>query len=266
LAAFTRHVDFTPSSVPSLALWVRSDVGVETDAAGRVNAWRDQSGEDNHLLQATLSAQPVYMLAQLNGLPVLRFDGPNDTLAFTSRLDGTIRAVFAVLKENGTQSWRVFLGDATKDDFYPGSSTFWSSYTNPAVLNGETWLNGVPVNGTTTNRPQSMSVLSVLTTAGVTADRLFSGKSNYPWLGDVAELIVYTQPLTASQRKSIEDYLTLKYAPFVGTAGAPEFSPNGAAFTDSVEVSLTTPTPGAEIRYTIDLTSRTSARRSTRSR
>ena len=86
-----------------------------------------------------------------------------------------------------------------------------------------------------------MSVLSLLTTAGVTADRLFSGKSNYPWLGDIAELIVYTQPLTASQRKSVEDYLTLKYSPFVGTAGAPEFSPNGGAFAGSVEVALTTP-------------------------
>ena len=174
--------------------------------------------------------------------------------------------MFAVLKQNGTQSWRMFLGDVTKDDFYPGAMPCGSQSANPAVLNGETWLNGVLVNGTTTNRPQTMSVLSVLTTAGVTADRLFSGKSSSPWLGDIAELIVYTQPLTASQRKSIEDYLTLKYAAFVGTAGAPEFSPKGGAFTDSVEVSLTTPTPGAEIHYTTDLSDPTTTRRSTAAR
>ena len=37
------------------------------------------------------------------------------------------RAVFAVLKQSGAQSWRQFMGDGTKDDFSPGPATFWSS-------------------------------------------------------------------------------------------------------------------------------------------
>ena len=102
--------------------------------------------------------------------------------------------------------------------------SIWGS-ASPLVTAGQTWLNGVAVDGTTTNRPQTMSVLSVLTTGGVSADRLFAGKTNYPWVGDIAELVVYTQPLTSSQRKSVEDYLALKYAAYVGTAGAPEFTP-----------------------------------------
>ncbi len=101
-----------------------------------------------------------------------------------------------------------------------------------------------------------MSVLSVLTTAGRDgrpAVRRAEG-NDLPWIGDIAELLIYTQPLTSCQRKSIEDYLTLKYAAFVGTAGVPEFSAErGGTFTGSVECHAQTPTPGAEIRYTTDM-------------
>src|SRR5262249_2679177 len=125
-------------------------------------------------------------------------------------------------------------------------------WTSPSILNGQTWLNGVAVDGSLTNRPMAMSVLSVLTTAGVTADRLFSGKSNVPWIGDIAELVIYDQPLTNEQRTSVEQYLALKYGLNVGPVAPPEFAPNGGTFTDSVEVALSSPTPGAVIRYTTD--------------
>jgi hypothetical protein len=242
-----------PRIPPGLALWVRSDAGVTADG-GTVSLWADQSGNGNDLVQATTASRPQLVAGEANGLPVLRFDGTNDSLAFTTRLDGTIRAVFAVLRQSSpAASYRVLLGDTTKNDFYPGASQWWTSgYTNAYITGGETWVNGVLVNGTTTNRPQTLSVLSLVTTGGVTADRLFAGKANSPWMGDIAELIVYSQPLTASQRKSVEDYLALKYAAYVPVAGAPEFTPNGAVFTDSVEVSLSSPSPGVEIRYTTD--------------
>src|SRR5262249_51597034 len=173
-----------------------------------------------------------------------------DSMAFTTRLDGNIRAVFAVLKQSGDYSWRVFLGDSIKDDFSPGWMTWWGGYENPFIRDGEMWVNGAAVIGETTTRPQTMSVVSIVPTGGVTADRLFQGKSNAPWIGDIAEVIGDTQPITSSERKSIEDYLDIKYKAYEATAGAPEFTPNGATFTDSVEVSIRTPTPGAQIHYT----------------
>src|SRR5262249_44400275 len=88
---------------------------------------------------------------------------------------------------------------------------------------------------------------------GVSADRLFwSPQGNAPWIGDIAELIVYTQPLTSFQRKAVEDYLTLKYAAYVGTAGAAECTPDGGTVRDSGAGDAVSPTPGAEIRYTTD--------------
>jgi hypothetical protein len=253
LVTFTEASDFSPATIPGLALWTRSDAGLVADSARRVSEWRDQSPRANHLVQSVFSTRPSWEGGEANGLPVVRFDGEDDFLWFTSRLDGTIRAVFAVLRQNDANAtWRQFLGDAQKDDFYPGWKAFWGA-ASPAVLNGETRLDGVPKDGTHELRPATkLAVLSVTTTAGVTADRLFRGKSNYPWVGDIAELVIYDRALTSSERKSVEDYLALKYAAYIITAAAPEFTPNGGRFDDQVEVSIRTATPGAEIRYTLD--------------
>ena len=72
-----------------------------------------------------------------------------------------------------------------------------------------------------------------------------------PWLGDLAELVVYDRALTAAERKGVEDYLLAKYG--IGEQVAtPSISPAGGVFADSVEVSLQTQTAGAQIRYTLD--------------
>ena len=247
-ATFLRSTDFSPASVAGLALWARSDAGVERDAAGRVDTWRDQSGQANHVVQSTVVARPVLVPGGAGGLPVLRFDGSNDVMQFTTRLSGTIRAVFMVFKEaTPAPVWRGVLGDPSTTHFSPGWSALWYGDASPHVLSGETWLNGVMVNGTTTNRPKTMSVLSVLTTGGVTADRVLPGLQ-----GDLAEVLIYTEPITSVQRKSLEDYLVLKYAPYTGTAAAPVIAPSGGTFTDTQEVALSSPTPGATIRYTLD--------------
>src|SRR5262249_51770068 len=245
--------DFSPRSVPGLGLWVASDAGIGGDSAGRVSVWRDLSGLGNDLTQATLASQPVMVPGAQNGLPVLRFDGSSDWMQFTSRFDGTIRGVFAVLRENPLSTWRTFLGDSSTFHFYPGWQTWWTGgYASPFVTGGQFSVNGAVVDGTTTNRPTSMSVVSLVTTGGVSADRLFwSPQGNAPWIGDIAELIVYTQPLTSFQRKAVEDYLALKYGLYTSypwTVGAPRITPGSSVFETSVTVSVDSPTPGAEIR------------------
>src|SRR5262249_32030307 len=122
VATFIRVGDFSPASIAGIGLWVRTDAGLLADAAGRVSVWPDQSGTGNDLAQSTLTSQPVLVRDAVNGFPVLRFDGSNDWLNFTSRFDKNIRAIFAVLKENSDgNTWRSFLSDSTNatQDFYP---------------------------------------------------------------------------------------------------------------------------------------------------
>src|SRR4030095_8142153 len=104
------------------------------------------------------------------GRPVVRFDGADDVLPFKSRLT-TIRTVFWVVREDpaAPNGYRFLLGDALGYDFHSGAAhELWSGYTNPAITGGETRINGVAVNGITTNRPSSLSVVSLVTTAHAT--------------------------------------------------------------------------------------------------
>src|SRR4029453_6353824 len=89
------------------------------------------------------------------GRPVVRFDGAGDVLPFKSRLT-TIRTAFWVIREDAAapHRYRFLLGDASAYDFHSGAARqLWSTYTNAAITSGETRINGVLVNGTTTNRP-----------------------------------------------------------------------------------------------------------------
>jgi hypothetical protein len=143
-------------------------------------------------------------------------------MPFTSGFDKTIRTVFVVLKDAGVgPGIRDILSQPGTSDFRSGYwGEIWAGTASPAVLNGETWLNGVAVDGTKTPRPSTMSVLSVVTTAGVSASRLFTNEiANWFWMGDVAELVVYTEALSDFDRKAVEDSLALKYATHVATAG-----------------------------------------------
>jgi hypothetical protein len=61
--------------------WWKSDVGVTVSAG--VSQWNDQSGNGNHLVQATGAAQPTRTLGAVNGLPSIDFDGSDDSMGVT---------------------------------------------------------------------------------------------------------------------------------------------------------------------------------------
>jgi hypothetical protein len=255
VASFARADDQWPSIVPGLRLWARADVGVVKDETGRVREWRDVSGLGNHLRQTEASGRPLFVPDAAGDLPVVRFDGSNDTLLFTSRLTA-IRTVFWVLREDAaaTDGYHHLLGDASSYDFYSGAShEIWSAaWASPAVRNGVTRLNGTALDGTVTNRPVSLSLISLVTTGDVTADAFsrYAG-SGESWWGDLAELIVYDRELTGAERKSVEDHLALKYGLYVPTPAAPVFTPNGSTASATVRVTLSAE-PGVQIRYTTD--------------
>ena len=250
----------TQDGVPlaGLNLWVRADLGITPDASGNASAWADQSGKNNHLTQAAPASRPHVVENALNGYPVLRFDGNSDYVQFTSRLT-TVRTVFWVVKESpaATSAYRSLLGDAGSRDFYGGLGApgpLWRGNcceNFPVVINGQTWVNGEVVNGTTTPRPQTMSVVSVITTGNAAASNFGVLDGTY-WWGDLAELLIYDRPLTSAERQDVEDYLVAKYRPYTPSAGTPAVIPPGGVFSGSTTVRLESSTPGATIRYTLD--------------
>lgn len=258
---FMEASESAPSQAPGLALWLRGDAGLATNAQG-VAEWADQSGNGNHATQLAGTAIPLLIPDGVASLPLVRFDG-NDQLNFTNRLTN-VRTVFWVVKESSeaTQNFRSLLGDASASDFLgdQGTATTPGSLWHPSVSSfnvrsGQTWVNDRPVDGTAEPRPRTMSVVSLVTTGPVTAGNFGKDPSAATrfWWGDLAELIIYDQPLTAPSRKAVEDYLFNKYRLGPGaTATAPIVSPAGGSFSGAVTVSLTTPTVGADIYYTVD--------------
>ena len=120
-----------------------------------------------------------------------------------------IYGVFAVLREDADATGpRALLGEDGwffNTAFVPGESTLWDpAGVGARIRDGQTWLNGAAIDGTMTPRPKQMSVLSVVTSGGpVQADRLFQHSGLWFWKGDIAELVLYDRPLTATERKAI---------------------------------------------------------------
>jgi hypothetical protein len=67
----------TDSATP--VVWLKADA-LALDDGDPVTSWTDSSGSGNHLVQAVEGLQPTFQSSEINGLPVVRFDG-GDCLA-----------------------------------------------------------------------------------------------------------------------------------------------------------------------------------------
>jgi hypothetical protein len=92
-----------------LLLWVDAGIGTEKSSgvsAGNgeaVQYWRDQSLQVNDISQATTGNRPLLITNSLNSQNVVRFDGSDDYMSFTTGIT-TARTLFIVIKFAGAQN------------------------------------------------------------------------------------------------------------------------------------------------------------------
>ena len=252
----------TPSvgAVPAtgMRLWLRSTVGITS--AGRVARWADQSGLGNDAVQSQPDNQPQIVMGQLNGLPVVHFDGNTSFFDLPNFMAGSTTGageVYVMLRASYAQGaqwrgvWRMGVND---DPHYPiangavhldddwGSTTMHAIGTPAAPLDQfnlyniassgsqwTCWLNGAPLFQTETN------------TVYFRDDPLLGRNSGDWFLGDIAEVIVYDRVLSDTEREMIGQYFTEKYRP--GPTSVPD-KPTLAACAPSgnrVELSWSCP-------------------------
>jgi hypothetical protein len=260
----------------SPVLWLRADAGIATDGGGWITNWSDLSGSGNDGYQLDGSRVPLLIPNAVNGLPVVRFDGANDSITFTTRLENAVRTVFWVVAESPDAGFgeRGLLGDSYHRQFRGGEGdpgAIWSGGAESFVKDGQTWVNGLPVNAVggapgesdpvdVARRPREMSVISWVT-SGQGGHGLYFGRSKTQvgwgtsadvfWHGDLAELIIYDRALSAWERQAVEDYLLARYQPLERVT-PPVIDPPGQVIDIATTVTIATQTPGAEIRYTLD--------------
>lgn len=225
---------WTPSDLDSgtLTAWYKADSLSLNDGDG-VGSWTDSSGNGHTVAQLTGTRQPTFETNELNGLPVLRYDGTNDILS-----DGDI----ADLDVGTGDIWLASVLKSTDDGaaqffFEKGSNQFGlmcsrtgdlrarlGSNVNIPVQNSGNWsrtefvlvtasrvsstcngfVNGSDMDTTGTTNTGSISNSNVLD-IGATA------VGGNPMTGDIAEVLVGGATLSTVDRQKIEGYLAHRY-------------------------------------------------------
>jgi hypothetical protein len=217
---------FSPDSVAGLQMWLKADAITGLVDGDPVATWEDAHTSNKDLTQATSAARPTYQTNELNGLPIVRFDGTDDWMTntgFTLAQPTTVFIVFVPRLVNSSS--QVFVYDGLggnrqalfwqADDrlrYYAGtvidSST---AVTQDAeqlvtvVFNGAS--SGIEINGAAGSAGNA-GAQGFSSTINLGAQQ--SGAADFAQI-DVAEFLVYDTALSAGDRDSVESYLTTKW-------------------------------------------------------
>ena len=231
----------------SMALWLRADAGIVTNASGQVSCWVDQSGGGNNATQSAIGAQPLWVPGALGGQPVVHFNGSQSCLNLPNFMNGATGGVaFVVLRATpdypvATHPLWSFGADLADCSTYPGSDWSVADDFGSSSTHGE----GVPSQPLTAYHVYEVSsftndwearfnrVLAVRDTqntpsfdASVLGEAQFTeyicfweSYSSY-FEGDIAEVMVFSSDLSPADREAVSTYLNGKYA-LVPTVPAP---------------------------------------------
>jgi len=224
------------SGISSLALWLRADcvTGNAADPADNstVSTWTDMSGNGNN---ATSYGAPTFQSDAanlINSQPVINFDGSSSFTAIdiraTTRPNVTIFAVYKLRGSNQVGVWgvddggwdRFFMARWSGDDGIishsgttavpgsglPNTTKFVTTIYKYNISSGSSvYDNGALINPFSDQADPS----GAQTTLRIGSIGATSG--SYMLVGDIAELIIFGQALSDTDRKTVNSYLNTKY-------------------------------------------------------
>tara|TARA_Y100001937_G_scaffold61180_1_gene83703 strand:- start:100069 stop:101007 length:939 start_codon:yes stop_codon:yes gene_type:complete len=227
----------SPNTYSSLALWFKADALSLTDGSA-VSTWPDSSGLGNDATAPTAAEEPVFRQSSLNGMPAIQFDGVDDTLIssdvdfetytfivvsrFSRPYGGAQYRMDPITKMSGGRStalyfewWSDGLSYITSRNSLDGSAEF---FIRTRVNKDEWYLKAATYDGVASH----LFVNGQLKiSSGIHVGAIFDLATGFHivsknafghiFTGDIAEVIMYKQALTDSQRVRVECHLALKY-------------------------------------------------------
>lgn len=227
----------SPDDVTGLWGWWKGADLVGADGAA-VAQWNDVSGNSRHFVQATGANQPLKKTAIVNGHDVLRLDGSNDFMSWTGTVPGEANpsdlTMFVVAKATdqgsnhtplasragGAKGWLLrysttgglfgHLG-ATPNLTNTFTSTNWNILeVVRSALSGRIGVNGTMGSATAISAYPGASGALILGGEDLTDDATANPGSAF-FIGDIAEVIIYSTAISDSDRDALETYLGTKY-------------------------------------------------------
>jgi hypothetical protein len=226
------------TGAPVLEAWYKADALALANGAA-VASWPDSSGNARDLGQATGGKQPVYVAADplLGGQPAVRFDGTDDCLfkTATAIASGSAFTLVAVVYRQvesagvGSGSGCIFDGRGTAflgltTDYSAPSSVTLRAGNPTGTISYQANIAGAFIylltyDGAETvgfeeakarKRGTTLTGAIQPTTINVGANDASTGGNTF-FPGDIAEVCLYSDVLTAEQRKQLLRHLTSKY-------------------------------------------------------
>ena len=245
-----RASGFNPKQIANLGLWLDADdASTITTVSGGVSEWRDKSGSGRVFSQEIANNRPTVATNVFGTKPAIRFDGSNDALQSTADAGSLVfpATLFMVVnKPVSTSDGGLFTHIKSGTDSY-NSADAWvlSTNTNAAAIRVLGGVNtnlfpGVGSSGTLLgkflvslriatnsailkNRTAGLSNTDALFTLNATPSNngcglgflsTWTGAANsliHNLAGDIAEVLIYSRALSASEESSVENYLAKKY-------------------------------------------------------
>jgi hypothetical protein len=257
-----------PSDLANLVAWYDASAITGLVDTDPVATWSDLSGAGNHISQATGASRPTYRTGIVDGKPVVRFDGSNDLLAATMSTSATATVlVVAVPRRTSPSSSYVetiFANGSSADQVQQLDTKAFGTTSLSVHTDTGAWGATVALRKNGATSPLSLTVDEVFA-ASMTASGAPTGSvlvlgayssNNFHGQNDIAEFVYYSRVLDASERESIETYLSEKWGlteptpeaavVFTATATAeftaePDDSVGAVAFTATATLTAETP-------------------------
>jgi hypothetical protein len=222
----------SPDDIAGLTIWLEADAIGGLADGDPITTWEDSSAANNDGTQIDGAAKPAYQTNELNGLPIVRFDGSNDFFNLPDLSALTAGTAFVVVKLDADppgsvgQSGLWHLGtDAVNATYfiYPPDSNLYDAFgstSRPAGVDPTPsmaeWRIYEAVSATNDWRNYIDGTLlgtdGTNTVGFPAAPLLGSGLANVNYLdGDMAEFILFDSALSDSNRDAVRNYLIAKW-------------------------------------------------------